>query len=398
MPLLHLIQAEALEEKVIQKNYLKDNLTLLAPNLVRKINGVYILWFKNSNNYILLDDINYSLLTLCISSLNELDFFNSISRSDLKIHEIPKSVYRELRQLLLDCNTPTNQIESKTKDVRFFQYTESAIYKINEKTFRINFYDNYVKQLIHPQFKHLQLDSPFLIEDFTFHISLDSEQLYLFTNKKFSGTFKKSSYHLLQGKFAIELLCALTNTHENDWLGTFHASTVSNNKEAIMLVGESGKGKSTLSALLMANGFNLVADDFTPVHAKSKCVYSYPSAISIKEGAFKVIKSHFKDFDMINTSKKSTSKGGIKYIAPTNMAKRSLPCNKIVLVNYKKNASTVLEEATIESVLKILIPDSWLSPIPENAEYFLNWLEEITFYRLTYSNTSEVVEAFNKLF
>ena len=95
----------------------------------------------------------------------------------------------------------------------------------------------------------------------------------------------------------MELLCLLTHKKEHDWLGTFHASTIANNKEAIMLIGASGRGKSTLSALLMANGFNLIADDFTPVLAKTQTIYNYPSAISIKEGAFKTLESYFQNFN-----------------------------------------------------------------------------------------------------
>jgi len=93
------------------------------------------------------------------------------------------------------------------------------------------------------------------------------------------------------------LLCVLYNNHEEDWLGLFHASTVSNGKEAIMCIGNSGSGKSTLAALLMGSGYELVTDDVSPMLSDNNLIYSYPGAISIKKGSFDSLAPLINNFD-----------------------------------------------------------------------------------------------------
>ncbi|WP_104736305.1 phosphoenolpyruvate carboxykinase (ATP) [Hanstruepera ponticola] len=366
----------------------------IAPELVKTINGVNILWFESSNKYILMDDTNLSLLNYFLDSSNRQEFTKRLTKSLFISEETSYSVYEDLKQLLLQCNSLPNEALKSEIPLETFQFTETVTYQIKNKLLEVCFSNDLIKQLIHPQFKHLEHKTT-QKADFTFHVASKDNLLYLFTNRIHCEPFKKSDTHLLQGKFAMELLCLITNRHEDDWLGTFHASTISNDKEAVMLLGESGKGKSTLSAILMHNGFNLIADDFTPVLAKTQSIYAYPSAISIKEGSFKVIENYIDDFNDIKAIKNHTTKGKIKYITPLNkLGLNNIPCYKMVLVNYQKDVPTTIEKAPIESVLETLIPDSWLSPKTENAKLFLNWLEKITFYKLTYSNNNEVIDIF----
>lgn len=47
----------------------------------------------------------------------------------------------------------------------------------------------------------------------------------------------------------------------------------------MLFLGDSGNGKSTSLSLLQANGFTCLADDFVPVDANTKKVYSFPAVI-----------------------------------------------------------------------------------------------------------------------
>lgn len=87
----------------------------------------------------------------------------------------------------------------------------------------------------------------------------------IFSRKVFYGAYSKNS-----------------QKEEDKWLGVFHASAVSNGEKAVLFLGDSGNGKSTSLALLQANGFTCLADDFVPVDAEKRAVYSFPAAISIK--------------------------------------------------------------------------------------------------------------------
>ena len=91
----------------------------------------------------------------------------------------------------------------------------------------------------------------------------------------------------------------------------------------------------------------------------------------------------------------------IKYIPPTTPfsdSKKKFSSNKIVLIKYDENTTTTLKKSTPELVLQTLIPDSWISPIPENALLFMNWVQKLSFYELTYSDTPLAIKKFESLF
>jgi len=369
----------------------------LSPSLSRKIHGVNILWFKNSNEYILLNDLNNSLLSSFIKSKDYSEFYTSINLLDTFTNEISKKLYSEFDQLLNSLHsTPTQTTSSKLTDNSDSHFI-TVFYNFNNLIIKVSYQSLYEKSIIHPQFSYLADTSPNLKADCTFSINSSSKELHLFKNKTHLGTFPQNEYHLLQGKFAIELLCTLTETQESDWLGTFHASTISNNKEAVMLVGESGKGKSTLATILMANGYNLIADDFTPMMAKTQKIHHYPSAISIKTGSFHVLDSLSNKIIFSNNTLSNIKKGNLKYVVPNNNIEKPIPCRKIILVAYNPNTKPSLKEISAEDILNILIPDSWISPEPENAEYFLNWLETCKFYKFTYHDANDAVSEFNNI-
>ncbi|WP_123812046.1 hypothetical protein [Mangrovimonas sp. DI 80] len=285
----------------------------------------------------------------------------------------------------LDCSHKTNN---------------SLLYSIQGKTIEVNHATKTLKSYLHPNISHLIAKKRNRL-DCRFDILNDKNNLLLYKNQELQYAFPKKDYHLLQGKFNFLLLCELYNKEERNWLGTFHASTLGNGKEAIMLIGDSGNGKSTLSALLMAHGLDLISDDITAMLADNLHIYRNPNAISIKQGAFKIVKPFFPEMDAYDEVFINESKGYVKYIPPTNIkpTKFDFPCNKIVLVKYDQNApNTVLAELNPAKALETLIPESWISPDPKHAKLFLNWLETVEFYSLTYNNNEEAILKFKSLF
>jgi len=369
----------------------------ISPYLSRKIHGVNILWFNNSNEYILLNDLNNSLLSSFIKSKDFSEFYTSINLLDSFSNKLSKKLYSEFNQLLNSLQSTPSQTNSPELTESSSTNFTTTFYNFNNFIIKVCYQSKSGKKIIHPQFSFLEDTNPNLKADCTFYIKNNTTDFQLFKNRTHLGTYPQSEYHLLQGKFAMELLCSLTGSHETEWLGTFHASTISNNKEAVMLVGESGKGKSTLATILMANGYNLIADDFTPIMAKTQKIHHYPSAISMKKGSFHVLESLSDKITFSDNTLSNIKKGDIKYVVPINTVEKPISCKKIILVAYNPHAKTSIKEISAEEVLNILIPDSWISPEPENAECFLNWLEKCEFYKLTYHDSEEVISEFNTI-
>ena len=299
------------------------------------------------------------------------------------------ALWVKLEQYLQDSNYA---IDTKANPPIAFDSAKSNITKVirfRNKGFKLYFDSELVLKTIYPGLAHLETTMSEGLSD-TFHVYLDNDMLCLFKNHDFVISVPKRDYHLLQGKFIMELLCAIYDRKESDWLGTFHGCTIGDGFNSILIAGASGKGKSTLSALLAAKGFELVADDVSPLLSQSTTIYNNPSAISIKAGAFNLLQKYvpsFKDIPSINFNK---SKGDLKYIAFPPSKKTNYPCKAIILVNYVPQSIAVLETVSINDILKVLIPESWLSPHPEHAQAILNWLETLEFYKLTYSDTEAV--------
>ncbi|SNR30155.1 hypothetical protein SAMN06265371_10111 [Lutibacter agarilyticus] len=374
----------------------------LAPTYSQIIDQHFIHWFQKSNSYIIINEVLNNYLTNYFTAKNKSDFiFKVASTEKLKNENLEaEAIYNDISLFLEEQNKPLSLNEAKENefDNSYRNYKES--YQINKHTVEIYFSSEKIKQYIHPQLMHLCGISKNK-KTTIFDIYEQHNNLHLFKNEKFIGSYEPTNYHLLQGRFVMELLCVLHNTKEHDWLGTFHASTVSNGKEAIMLVGDSGNGKSTFCSLLMASGLDLMADDITPILSKNKEVYHYPAAISIKQGAFEMLTNYIPHFNKFDSFDSGTKKGLLKYIPPQQHFENTiqhLPCTKIVYVKYDSLASTSLIKTGADKVLQTLIPDSWVSPQHKNAKQFLNWLENLSYYELNYSDNNKAIEFFKQLF
>ncbi|EDP71445.1 hypothetical protein FBALC1_03137 [Flavobacteriales bacterium ALC-1] len=367
----------------------------LAPTYKKQIGEHCVLWYSKSNSYSVVESLFKRFLDYYLQSETIEDFKAKIASSidDTGSETIPETI----RDYLNNCNIPITTPVDKQIAIDASNRNILKQYSIKGKLIQIYYDSELVLKTVHPSLAHLTTDTTDYAQT-TFDIYLKNEQLYLYKDEELITCVPKKDYHLLQGKFIMQLLCTIHNKEENDWIGTFHGSTLTDGNSSILFVGESGKGKSTLCALLAASGFNLLADDVSPMLSKNKSIYYNPSAISIKEGAFNVLQPHINNFDALPKIQFNKAKGFIKYLPCDNPEKDYYPCNAIILVNYKSNAETILENISIKTLLETLIPDSWLSPDPLHAKQFLDWIGRLNIYKLTYSDTKKVTQKISELF
>ena len=101
--------------------------------------------------------------------------------------------------------------------------------------------------------------------------------------------WKQDETHLLKGMAFLQILNAVYEKDDKDWMAVIHASAVSNGSKTIIFTASSGSGKSTIAALLQKEGFALVSDDFVAIGSLSQHVFPFPVALSIKEGAMDIL-------------------------------------------------------------------------------------------------------------
>jgi len=217
-------------------------------------------------------------------------------------------------------------------------------------------------------------------------------------NKKLIGRWKKEQAHVFQGKISMQLLIDCYKKPEEDWMGVFHASAVSNGKESLLFLGDSGSGKSTSLALLNANGFDCIADDFVPVD-NNQDAYTYPAAISIKKKSVPTLLPFYPELDKIAEHHLKELHKIVRYLPPRNINyDLKLKCKALIFIKYNPEVEMEIKPISKIDAFQQLIPDSWISPIEKNATVFLEWFLELPSYQLTYSNNSKMIETVSKIF
>lgn len=364
--------------------------------------GKRVLWFSGINKYIVtqpgVDDIikliwddpaNSSIIEICKEKFDV---------DELHANRIKNDFIKHIEENIKSNNSTQQAGEKKGRT----QFSDKSVilkkyYNINDRIFMVEYESEWAKQLNHPKFAHLEMSST---EKFDHHFKVfHSEGWFtLEVDGKSIGSWKESDSHFLGGKFSMQILQKLNNTEEEDWMGVFHAAGITDGNNCIMFFGGSGNGKSTLAALLMANGFDVLSDDFLPVTSCPELVCRFPAALSIKKTAYQLVSSTFNELNQAEEHYDPLQDKTFRYLPPLNTQKTSVPCKAIVYVKYQKGAGLNLEEMPHEEAFQHLVPDSWISPEPDNARRFVQWFSQLPCYWLTYSDNTKMVETVKKLF
>jgi hypothetical protein len=369
--------------------------TTLKPTYQYLIGEYWVLWYEVSNSYSIVLPEFKNLLDQYLIADSHKTFTSQLVQEDNETD--PKIILEQIEDYLNSCNQLVSNTKKAPVSIDTTKRSISKKYSIKGKIIQIHYDCELVLKIIHPALAHYSNES---VEHphFNFDIYIKDEQLHLYKDEQLISCVPKRDYHLIQGKFIMQLLCLIHEKEESDWIGTFHGSTITDGNTSILFIGKSGKGKSTLCALLANNEFKLLADDVSPMLSKTKHIFFNPSAVSIKEGAFNIINQHVKNFKDLPEIEFNKYKGLIRYLPCDSPEKKNYPCRSIIIVNYKKGEDTVLEKSSIKEIMETLIPDSWLSPNSTDAKLFLEWLQTVKTYQLTYSNTQSVTNKISECF
>lgn len=279
-------------------------------------------------------------------------------------------------------------------------FASRKVYQINNRLYAVEFGSERIEQLIHPKFAHLEtmdMDTPF---DHCFQAFQSEGKFVLKVNGLVIGQWLPEEVHFFTGKFSMELMNRMVGKTEADWMAVFHASALRRENQCIMVLGPSGSGKSTLAALLMAKGYHLLADDFVPVDAASREVFFFPAAVSIKEKAFPQLIPLYPQLAAASEFYDPARNKTVRYLLPNPTIEVPLsayPCKALVFVQYDKEMDLKIEKLSKVEAFQQLVPDSWISPLGENASGFLDWFLEMPCYALTYSDNEKMVKAMDKI-
>lgn len=367
---------------------------------IRKdIDDKSILWFEPSNQYLIFEPKTADI----IENLLQGNTLESVGNQVAKDLDVP---YEKAIDFVIDIdeNVIRQQIAPEATDLKNYSqqnfdkdYEFVHYYTLNSKHICIAYQSLYELELVHPKFAHLATDKkgePAL----SLQIFTDFGHTFLLKNGLYFNDWSRKDIHYLQGKVSMLLVQEMFENKEEDWMGVFHASALSNEKKSILFLGDSGHGKSTSLALLQGHGYNCVADDFVPVHREKK-VYPFPSAISVKHTSWDFLSEFYPNLNKAKDYHYSSHNKTVKYLPPLNQDfEHIFECKELVFIRYFQDIETLFFPMTHLEAFERLLPDSWISPIQSNVQAFLDWFAELRCYSLTYSNNSEMFEVVDQLF
>lgn len=366
--------------------------------LVKEIDNKNIIWFKNSNSYLVFEPVVAEILSKISMNVSSSKIENWCSKK-LKV---PKEIIIEFVSNIYKIHTENNiYIKGiKTRHITFkvpTTFISEKYYCINNYIFKIQYETGYHESKIHLIFAHLEIKNS-SNNNFNYKIFGNKNSIIFLKNSVLVGKWSKKEVHLFQGKIFMQLLIDIYSKPEENWMGVFHASAISNEKESMLFLGDSGNGKSTSLALLNANGYNCIADDFVPVDNK-KNIRTFPAAISIKNKSLKTLLPYYPELkDSAEYHLKKQNKF-VKYITPREINyNQKLKCKALIFIKYNPEIELEVNLISKTEALQQLIPDSWISPLEENATIFLDWFLELPSYKLTYSNNQKMIETVSKIF
>lgn len=367
--------------------------------LTKQLEDKTIVWFNATNNYIILEEIAAQLVQQILENKTPQKIASTFAEKlTISEQEAIKAVHDVNNRIVIPNTTKSKEEHtSKSKYVLPTSFAFQKHYHIHNKVFKVEFANEFQLSLLHPKFAHLEIQESSKINH-TFQVFNANHLIHLVLDGEFIGAWEPKNVHYFQGKFSMKIIECIYNKNEQDWMGVFHASAVNYNDENILILGDSGNGKSTSLALLQAQGFQCIADDFVPID-QAQDVYSFPAGISIKKNALPVLLEEYPELETSAEYHYERLNKTVRYLPPRKIDySKAAPCKTLVFIKYDAAIDFEISKISKLKAFEHLVPDSWISSSPKNVASFLDWFEKMPCYQLTYSNNELMYSAIKRIF
>ncbi len=375
-----------------------------TPVVIRKVGDSHAVWFSASQSFVLFEDPAWDVFRLRATDTNITDIIKYIH---LKYGGSKKNVSKFAKDVIAGIDKFTDPENRPYKPPESGQYLNRGSenvyskksYEIQGRSYTFLYDQELLYQCFHPLLAGFDKKGR-IHADGIFRLSLQQGLFVFRYNGKIAEVFRESELPYLKGAVFQKLLSLIHNVRYDGWMMTFHASGVTDGKSVVLFSAGAGLGKSTLAALMQANGYSLVADDFIPVAKKTGKAYSFPGALSVKEGSWKVLAPWYPG--LLNGELPESGFLGkrIRHLPVNSFSGEvhSYPVKAVVFVRYDAGAGCNIEKIGKKEALREVLVETWVSPTASNVRRFFSWIHRTGFYRLTYSDNMKAVETVQKLF
>jgi hypothetical protein len=369
----------------------------------KRIGDSTAIWFASSRSFVLLEQPAWEVFDRYLNDWTAKAIFDYVSSSYNLEDEDSQKFVNEIIEGIIQLNDPANlpyqqpELVPEFNEYQFPLFAEK-FYMIGETLFRFRYGSEWLLRCFHPTMAHLETGSQ--IAEHLFEVFEQDGLLIFRHNGKAIEAFKSENSHYLRGAVSQKLFSVLYEIKDEDWMITLHSAAVSDGKSAIVFPAQAGSGKSTLSAILQAQGFMVLSDDFNAVNQDNGFVYRLPLAISVKEGSLKTLEPYYPTLKEILPEQAATGKI-VRHLPVTNNQPgehTAFPVKALVFMSYAESEPFIFEEIDEREAIQLLLPETWVNPTSENVVQFFTWIEGISFYRLQYAVNQDAITAIDGLF
>lgn len=179
-----------------------------------------------------------------------------------------------------------------------------------------------------------------------------------------------------------------------------HAAVVEKNGKGLILPAAPGSGKSTLCAILVANGWRLLSDEMAIIDLQSGDLKALPRPISLKNQSIDLLK-HLSPHTFFSPTTHDTNKGSVAHMQVDQSAVDAAGCTPawFVIPRYAAAQEVNLEPMTPGVALMSGVENSFnYSVLGLPAFRILSQLlTRLPAYRFSYSETADALNTFNQL-
>lgn len=226
----------------------------------------------------------------------------------------------------------------------------------------------------------------------------DSSYRLTFRNRTIAQatTITRTMSHL------VEFLLAQEHPHK-PLLAYCHAAAVSHRGRAVLMPGNSGVGKSTLTGFLVAHDFSYLGDDMIAIGEDAMSLFPLPTCLSIKAGSWALLEPFYPALPKLATLNRYGRSA--RYIDPPGnyevLSSAAVPA-AIVFPAFSEGAATRLAPwQPHQTMIRLLEANvrlsGWGAATEDQLARFVHFVEQTPAYELSYSELPEAMKAIEEL-
>lgn len=370
---------------------------------VKTIDKQHAIWFRESHTFLLLEEPAWDVFLMYRDLKDRSEIVAFCRQKYGQIEPNISGFVNEVTGLLHHYNSPAASPSLSKKHraeslVSKNAFEDSIYYRLGNKLIELRYGDKDLLWAIHPLLEHLATkeanNCDHVIECFE-----NDGLLVCRYNNVVVEAFEKKNMEYFTGNVKQLMYSIVYEKDFSGWMSMLHASGVQKAGKSVLFSAAAGSGKTTISALLKAQGYGYLSDDMIAADEKGNA-YSFPAAISVKEGSLPVLLEYYPDLHEISPEETFIGKS-VRYLPVFNLTDNSqngFPVKAFVFVKYSKEDQFEFEPIMKAKALELLLRETWVNPRESFVKAFFEWVEQTPFYRLHYNTTKQALDAMKHLF